>query len=79
MGEVYFVNGIPEKAAECYGKATRLDPSFREAFYKLALVAVGQNDPDTARPHLEKVIELAPDSPEAGMARQLLEQLGPPR
>jgi len=35
MGEIYFANGIPEKAAECYGKATRLDPSFREAFYKL--------------------------------------------
>jgi tetratricopeptide (TPR) repeat protein len=76
MAEIYFANGLAEKAKRCYGKATELDPTFHEAFYKWALVAVSQNEPDKAIPHLKKVIELAPDSPEAAMAKQLLEQLG---
>ena len=76
MGEIYFRNANSEKAAEAYGKATELDPSFHEAYYKLGLVAIGENDMETARQHLRKVIELAPDSQEATLARQMLEQIG---
>jgi tetratricopeptide (TPR) repeat protein len=76
MGEIYFRNANSEKAAEAYGKATELDPSFHEAYYKLGLVAIGENDMETARQHLRKVIELAPDSQEATLAQQMLEQIG---
>ncbi len=76
MGEAYFHQGQAEKASAALQRAIALRPTFHEAYLQLGLVAINQRDLEAARQHLMKVIELAPDSPDAETARQILESIG---
>jgi len=64
-----------ERAAAAFLKAKELKPSYAAAYYQLGMISVNQNKKEEAIQHLEKFLELAPEDPNAAMARQLLDYL----
>ena len=81
------VNGLMNLAFEAYDagdmptaktrfqKVLEVDPNRPLIHYYLALVDVNQGDLADARIHLERFVELAPDSKEAATAREMLKKL----
>ncbi len=75
LGEVKFAKGAADEAATWYDKATLKNPAWGKPWFKLALVALNKADNAGASAHLAKVIEVDPNSMEAGQAKLILEQL----
>ena len=73
LGVLMTNGGRPADAASAFSRAVELDPTNAEAYYQLGLSYFGSADtiPQAISP-LEKFLELAPDSPNAEPARQLL-------
>ena len=63
--------GEPEPALAQFEKASELRPDYADAYYQAATILIGQN----RIPEAVAALELAPDSPQAGIARQLLQAL----
>jgi len=55
--------------------ALKIDPNFINAHYGLAGAYLNQNKVEEALVELQKVIELAPDSPEAQYAQNIIQQI----
>jgi Tfp pilus assembly protein PilF len=72
--DVYDAND-KTKAKERFLKVLQLDPNQPLAHYYLAMLYVNEGATADARNHLERFLTLAPNSPEAGTARELLKQL----
>jgi len=66
----------PEEALAYFNKAITRFPDRGEAYYYRALVELGKDDQASAKADLEKFLELAPDAPEAELAKKALKQLG---
>jgi tetratricopeptide (TPR) repeat protein len=66
------------RAKELFGKVLEVDPTQPQTHYVLALIAVNDGATEEAKQHLERFLELAPDSPEAATARDLLDYLSGP-
>jgi len=64
------------RAKELFGKVLEVDPNQAETHYALAMIAVNDGATEEAKAHLERFLALAPDSPEAATARDLLSYLG---
>jgi len=62
----------PEQARQALEQAVRADPDHARAHYFLGLVYVNLGDTAKAKEHLGRFLELAPDDPEAGSARDML-------
>ena len=60
------------KSRTWYLDATRADPDWHTPFFRLALVALNENQLPLAKEYFHRVIRLAPDSPEAVHAAELL-------
>jgi len=73
--EDLFDGNEPEAAAKIYRQVLDLQPDNARAHYKLGLALLSAEDSATARVHLERFIELAPDDPEAQAARDMLSYL----
>jgi tetratricopeptide (TPR) repeat protein len=61
-----------EKAAAAFAGAKELKPDLAPAYYQLGMIYVNQNKKSEAISNLEKFIELAPDDPNAAVAKQIL-------
>jgi tetratricopeptide (TPR) repeat protein len=87
IGNFYWKKGSFRAAAGRYEEATKWDPDFADAYWKLAEAheKVAEEElvetkkvvaRDAARSAYEKYIELKPDSKQAKKARERLAQLG---
>lgn len=75
--EAYDANDLV-RAKELFGKVLQIDPNQSETHYALAMIAVNDGATEEAKLHLERFLALAPDSPEADTARDLLAYLSKP-
>ncbi len=75
--EAYDANDMA-RAKELFGKVLEVDPDQAETHYALAMIAVNDGATEEAKVHLERFLALAPDSPEAATARDLLAYLSKP-
>ena len=53
-------------------EAVATDPSYGRAYYELGLCYANLNDMAKAKEALSKFVTLAPDDPEAAMAKEIL-------
>jgi tetratricopeptide (TPR) repeat protein len=73
LGVLMTNSGRPADAAAAFERAIEFDPDNADTYYQLALSYFGTADTiPQAIPVLERYLELAPDSPNAEPARQLL-------
>ncbi len=75
LGEMEFVEGEFDAAAQWYEKAATVDPNWVLPPYKLALIALNEGDMEAAKQGFEKVIALDPNSEEAVQAKATLDAL----
>ncbi len=75
LGEVAFQQGNVDDAAGWYEKSAAADPTWESPVFKLGMVSLNRGDIDGAKVFFQKVIELAPDSPEGAQAAATLEAL----
>lgn len=75
QGEVAFGEGNIDAAQEWYEKANAVDPNWGKPLYKLAMVAVNRGDFETAKGYFQQVLDTDPDSPEAALAKNMLDSL----
>ncbi len=66
-----------EVASEFFGKAIEVNPDFAVAWFQLGMLKARLEDYEGAGAAFERFLELDPDSPQAGAARELLEQMRP--
>ena len=71
--------GRPSEAGDQVAKLLSRQPEHVQGHLLAAELAMDNGDRDTARKHLNKVAELAPDSPAGQQARRMMEQLGQAR
>ena len=76
VGIGLFNQGKTAEAEVYFDKAIALFPDRGEAYYYRALVKLGKDDRAGAKADLERFLQLAPEAPEAEMARKALKQLG---
>lgn len=74
-GLVLLKTGDSPKALEVLQRAVALKEDYAEAYYQMGTIYVGQNKKPEAIASLEKFLELAPEDPQAGIAKQLLDFL----
>ena len=67
--------GDTANAAKMFSKVLEVDPKHAESHYYLGLIAVQKGDNATAKQHLQKFIELAPDHKDAGTAKEMMAYL----
>jgi tetratricopeptide (TPR) repeat protein len=65
---------MPEAQAQ-FEKAVKLDPKMAEAYYYLAMTLVNQNKLTEAKADLQTYLKLAPDGPNAGTAKAILDTI----
>ena len=65
----------PEAAVAYLSRSVAADPSFVDGYFQRGLAYLQLGRTSEAKADLRKVIELAPDSPQAQTARKGLEQL----
>ena len=65
----------PAAAIEYFAKAISLDPNRHEGYYYRGLALIQGGKAKQAKPDLEKVVQLAPDSSEAKDAREYLKSI----
>jgi len=75
LGETYAIAGNHEKALESYQKAAELKPEWEVPYLKMGYSFVALEKKDEAIKAFEKFLELAPNSPDAPLVKQFLEQL----
>jgi len=66
------------RAKTLFGKVLQVDPNQVQSHYVLALIYVNDGSKEEAKQHLERFLQIAPDDPDAGTARNLLEYLNKP-
>ncbi len=76
QGTMYREIGKFDKAVENFRKASQLDPKHVQSLFNLGVVYSGNlKQPEKAQAAFKKVMEVAPDSPQAAQARIALEEL----
>jgi cytochrome c-type biogenesis protein CcmH/NrfG len=76
MGTCLRNTGNPQQAIAEYRKALKIDPNHVNAHRNMAVVlAFDLRDNKAAIPELEKYLQLAPNAPDAGEVRKVLENL----
>jgi Tfp pilus assembly protein PilF len=72
--EAYDVNDSA-RAKDRFLKVLEIDPNQPLVHYYLGMLCVNEGATAEARSHLERFLTLAPNSPEAATAREMLKQL----
>ena len=75
LGNIYMRVGRYKPAEIAFKNVLRVDPKYINTHYGLAGAYLRQKKLDEAQEELQKVIELAPDSPEAQNARNIIQQI----
>lgn len=77
LGRVLFLLGFGTNARVHYRQAIQLDPDYLPAYLHLGIALIADNRLDEARDYLTRLIDLSPQSPEAILAQELLEDYSP--
>jgi tetratricopeptide (TPR) repeat protein len=72
LGEVAFQEGNVDAAAGWYEKSAAADPDWEPPVFKLGMVALNKGDIEGAKVLFQKVVDLAPDSPDGTQAAATL-------
>ncbi len=72
IGVLLFDSNQIEMAIEYLSKSLAIDPSYVDAHYQMGLANLNKGDMEKAKESFEKVVELAPDSEKAALAKNLL-------
>jgi cytochrome c-type biogenesis protein CcmH/NrfG len=76
LGIAYYYMNRPDVALEQFNRSLAIDPAHTKTLLNVGIVrAFGKQDLEGAAKAWERVIEIAPSSPEAGRARQALASL----
>ena len=76
LGIAYYYMNQPDRALQQFERSLSVDPKHTKTLLNLGIVrAFGKQDLEGAAKAWQEVIDLAPSSPEAGMARQALQGL----
>lgn len=67
-----FEAGDVAGAIDNFKQVLELDPNHARAHYRMGISSISNGDNPTAKVHLEKFLELAPNDPEAGTARDMI-------
>jgi Tfp pilus assembly protein PilF len=70
MGNMFVRQGVLSEALRSFQKAVEINPKYLMAYLGAGDVYKKMGKTDLAAQQFKKVIEMAPDSPEAGRARQ---------
>ena len=70
-----FESGDSAAALVEFERVIEIQPEHARAHYQLGICHVGTGDTAAAKKHLQKFLELAPDDPEAGSAKDMLSYL----
>jgi len=72
---IFFNNNKMELAIEYFKKCLAKNPNFVDGYYQLAFVYLNKGNMEEAKKNLKKVIELAPESEKAALAKEMLSSL----
>jgi len=75
IGILLFKNRQIDMAIDYLQKCLAVDPTYVNGYYQLALVNLNKGDLEEAKKNLKKVIELAPESEKAAIAKRMLENI----
>ena len=76
LGIAYYYMNQPDRALQQFERSLSIDPKHTKTLLNIGIVrAFGKQDLEGAAKVWQEVIDLAPSSPEAGMARQALQGL----
>jgi tetratricopeptide (TPR) repeat protein len=75
LGLAYFEGEQIDESAAAFEQSLVLDPNLADSYYMLGGLHLRRQDADGARQAYEKFLEMAPDSPNAGAAREALKRL----
>lgn len=76
LGIAYYYMNQPDRALEQFDRSMKIDPRHTKTLLNIGIVrAFGKQDLDGASKAWQRVVEIAPGSPEADRARQALESL----
>jgi tetratricopeptide (TPR) repeat protein len=75
VGLILFKKRKIDMAIDYFNKCITIDPKYVDGYYQLALAYLNKADMQEAKKNLEKVIELAPDSEKAAIAKNTLESI----
>ena len=75
VGEIYFNKGEAAKAISFYQRAADLKTDWPDPHLRMGYAHLNTGDMEAARASFEKVVELAPDSPQAQAAQAALNTL----
>jgi Tfp pilus assembly protein PilF len=75
LGDIYNREARPEKAAEMYRQAVRLDPELDIARYRLGMTYLSMNAVERAREQLEVYLQISPQGVHAQEVSRILEQM----
>jgi len=73
IGVLLFKGNQVDMASEYLKKSLELDPCFINGYYQLGLVCLNKGDLEEAKRRFQKVIDLAPESEQAALAKKMLE------
>lgn len=75
IGILLFKNGQIDMAIDYLNKCLAVDPGYVNGYYQLALANLNKGDLEEAKKNFQKVIELAPDSEKAALAKKMLDNI----
>ncbi len=75
IGIILFKKGKTDMAMDYFNKCIVLDPNYVDGYYQLALAYLNKGDKEEAKKNLQKVVEIAPDSEKAALAKNILKSL----
>ena len=75
IGILFLNKGNPDEAATNFARAVEMDANRAESFYYRGLAYLQQKKMKEAKADFEKVLALAPDSPEGKDSKQLLDSM----
>lgn len=75
-GRTAFQAGDTAQAVQALEQAVQAKPDHARAHYMLGLSYANADEKAKAKQHLQKFVELAPDDPEAGTAKEMIKYMG---
>jgi cytochrome c-type biogenesis protein CcmH/NrfG len=77
LGVAYYYSNQPDRALAQFDKSLAMDPRHSKTLLNIGIVrAFAKQDLEGAEKVWQRVVELAPESPEAGVAKKLLDAHG---
>ena len=75
IGVLLFNNNQMDMAIDYFKKCLTRNPNYPDAYFQLALAYLNKGDMEEAKINLKKIIEIAPESEKAALARDMLSGL----